>query len=179
MSDHIEVISNIYRVFSSQPQLDLLKTDCEKQVLEKQCRETGLQWTQLQENLVVADVVIVKIHCQNCVTWQPGTIVEKPGPVSYIVSLDSGSRQKCYANQIRKREVLTESSANTQLSASSNSVDTTSELNDDNAIEILPPVVLHKALPVLLFHLPILKPTQLLQHPILLSHLHSIHIILT
>ena len=42
--------------------------------------------------LLLGDDVVVKIHCHNCFTWQPGIIVDELGPVSYIVNLHNGSR---------------------------------------------------------------------------------------
>ena len=90
-----------------------------------------------ERNFLTDDNVMVKILCHNCVTWQPGTIVEKLGPVSYIVNMHSGSRRRCHIDQILRREVPIETSANTQPSAVVG--DTTSEVNDDDAIEIIPP----------------------------------------
>ena len=60
----------------------------------------------------------------------------------FIISPDSGSQWKCNIDQICKREFLTETSVNslnTQPIASCNSGSTTSKLNDDDAIEMLPP----------------------------------------
>ena len=85
---------------------------------------------------MIGNDVMVKIHRYNCVTW-PGTIVEKLGPVLYIVNLHSGYRRRSHTDQILRREVLIETSTNTQPSAVVG--DTTSELNNDDAIEILPP----------------------------------------
>ena len=86
---------------------------------------------------MVGDDVVFKIHHHNCVKWQPGTIVEKPGPVLYIVNMHSGSWQRCHLDQILRREVIIETSANTESIAFISN--TNSKMYDDNAIEILPP----------------------------------------
>ena len=118
--------------------LDLLKPDYGRQVLEKQSlQKQAYDGHSHERNFMIGDDVMVKIHRHNCVTWQPGTVVEKLGPVSYIVNLRSGSRRRCHIDQILRREVPIETSTNTQPSAVVG--DTTSEVNDDDAIEILPP----------------------------------------
>ena len=117
--------------------LDLLKPGYERQVLEKQSLQKHAYDGHSHERIfLTGDNVMVKIHHHNCVTWQPGT-TGKLGPVSYIVNMHSGSRQRCHIDMILRREVLIETSANTQPSAMVG--DTTSEMNDDNAIEIIPP----------------------------------------
>ena len=63
--------------------------------------------------------------------------VKKLGPVLYIVNVHSGSQRKCYIDQSHRQEVLTETSTKTQPNAVSS--DTTSKLNDDDAIEIIQP----------------------------------------
>ena len=59
----------------------------EKQSLQKQANDEHSH----ERNFMLGVDVVVKIHRHNCVTWQPGTIVKKLGPVSYIVNLHNGS----------------------------------------------------------------------------------------
>ena len=80
--------------------------------------------------------LVMMLWSRFIVTWQPGIIVEKIGPVSYIVNLHSGSQRRCHFDHIHRWEVLTETSANTQPYVVSS--DITSERNDNNTIEILP-----------------------------------------
>ena len=63
--------------------------------------------TVMREMLQLVSIV-VKIHCHNRATWQPGTIVETFSPDLYISSIDDGSHQKRYINQTPKCEVLLE-----------------------------------------------------------------------
>ena len=71
--------------------LDLLKPNYERQVFGKQSlQKQPYDGHSHKRNFTIGNGVVVKIHWHNCVTWQPGTIVEKLGPVSYIVNLHSG-----------------------------------------------------------------------------------------
>ena len=118
--------------------LDLLKPGYEREVLEKQSlQKHAYDGHSHERNFLTSENVMVKILRHNCVTWQPGIIVKKLGPVSYIVNMHSGSRRRCHIDQILRWEVPIETSAITQPSAVVG--DTTSEVNDDDAIEIIPP----------------------------------------
>ena len=77
--------------------LDLLKPDYERQVLEKQSlQKQSYDGHSHKKNILWLVMMLVKIHRHNCVTWQPGTIVEKLGPMLYIVNMHSGSAKVPY-----------------------------------------------------------------------------------
>ena len=65
--------------------LDLLKPDHGRQVLEKQSlQKQAYDGHSHERNFMIGDDVMVKIHRHNCVTWLPGTVVEKLGPVCIL-----------------------------------------------------------------------------------------------
>ena len=127
--------STLFLNFHIKIVLDLLKQNYERQVLEKHSLQNqGHDRHCHKRHFMLVMTLWSRFIITTVSLCSLVLFVEKLGPVLYIVNLHSGSRRVCYIDQVHRREVLTETSTRTQPNAVSS--DTTSELNDDDAIEI-------------------------------------------
>ena len=86
-----------------------------------------------QRNFNIGDPILVQCYRQNQQTWQPGLIVERLGPVSFLVEVDSKQR-KVHIDQILAREENEKQSSTVAASSqldSEDSVESTAVTEDD------------------------------------------------
>ena len=87
----------------------MITPDVCQQVLDKQVVQKSQYDQHLQVRIIdVSDLVMVKNYKQDHVSWTPGTMLEKYGIISFLITLSDGTICRCHIDQIRKRESMQE-----------------------------------------------------------------------
>ena len=107
----------------------MITPDVCQQVLDKQAVQKSQHDQHLQIHIIdVGDLVMVKNYKQDHVSWTPGTVLEKYGITSFLITLSDDTIRRCHTDQIRKRQELE------SLSESDQSQEEVSEVSDSNSV---------------------------------------------
>ena len=112
---------------------------------DKSCRRELMTIMRIIE---VDDPVMVRVYWDNCQNWEPGTVVEKISPVSFLVELLNCTWRRCHIDQLRVRLIKPDTSRHSNSYASNqpehdssvepdSPVETDSDEDQDNQFEIV------------------------------------------
>ena len=115
--------------------LDLIKPDIGRRVQDKQELQKRAYDHHAQERIIeVGDPVMVRVYRDNRQNWEPGTVVEKISPVSFVVELLNGTRRRCHIDQLRVRLIKPDTSRHSNSDAS-NQPEPDSSVEPDSPVE--------------------------------------------
>ena len=115
--------------------LDLIKQDIGHRVHDRQELQKRTYDQHAQERIIeVDDPVMVRVYRDNRQNWEPGTVVEKISPVSFVVELLNGTRHWCHIDQLRVRLIKPDTSRHSNSDAS-NQPEPDSSVEPDSPVE--------------------------------------------
>ena len=81
---------------------------------------------------------MAEVHVGNATEWKPASVIQRTGPVSYIVQLDGGTQKRCHVEQLRSRLEL---SVQQEVGDNGTAAEAMSEDSDDeeDGIDVSPP----------------------------------------
>ena len=82
--------------------LDLLKLDCQNQVLVKQSNQKQQHDQHARNRVFEVDQKVMVRNMRPGPTWIPGVIIQQIGPVSYLVDVHGEKPWKCQVDQFKE-----------------------------------------------------------------------------